>query len=131
MSELKVYHCNEWHNEYTEFYLKYEVDKIIEELKDEISRKEAVEQRWFERCMEERIENVSLKRTLWLSRAEKAKTAKNMFDMLWKYASQEKVGVTGCAHKISTAKTLKCPKFFYRKFIIVERKCLEKAEKYK
>lgn len=29
MSELKVYHCNEWHNEYTEFYLKYEADKVI------------------------------------------------------------------------------------------------------
>ena len=31
MSELKVYHCNEWHNEYTEFYLKYEADKVIAE----------------------------------------------------------------------------------------------------
>ena len=29
MSELKVYHCNEWHNEYTEFYKKYEVDIYI------------------------------------------------------------------------------------------------------
>ncbi len=33
MSELKVYHCNEWHNEYTEFYIKYEADKVIAELK--------------------------------------------------------------------------------------------------
>ena len=31
MSELKVYHCNEWHNEYTEFYLKFEADKVISE----------------------------------------------------------------------------------------------------
>lgn len=29
MSELKAYHCNEWHNEYTEFYIKYEADKVI------------------------------------------------------------------------------------------------------
>ena len=29
MSEPKVYHCNEWHNEYTEFYLKSEADKVI------------------------------------------------------------------------------------------------------
>lgn len=29
MSELKVYHCNEWHNEYTEFYMKSEADKVI------------------------------------------------------------------------------------------------------
>jgi hypothetical protein len=28
--ELKVYHCNEWRNEYTEFYLKNEADKLIE-----------------------------------------------------------------------------------------------------
>ena len=31
--ELKVYHCNEWHNEYTEFYQKYDVDAAIDELK--------------------------------------------------------------------------------------------------
>lgn len=31
MSELKVYHCNEWHNEYTEFYMKSEADKVIAE----------------------------------------------------------------------------------------------------
>ena len=29
MSELKAYHRNEWHNEYTEFYLKSEADKVI------------------------------------------------------------------------------------------------------
>ena len=37
MRELKVYHCNEWHNEYTEFYLKSEADKVIEELKSDIA----------------------------------------------------------------------------------------------
>lgn len=37
MSELKVYHCNEWHNEYTEFYLKSEADKVIAELKDDVT----------------------------------------------------------------------------------------------
>jgi hypothetical protein len=34
MSELKVYHHELRHNEYEEFYLKYEADKVIEELKD-------------------------------------------------------------------------------------------------
>ena len=34
MSELKVYHCNEWHNEYTEFYIKSEADKVIVELEE-------------------------------------------------------------------------------------------------
>ena len=28
---MKLYHCNEWHNEYTEFYLKSEADKVIAE----------------------------------------------------------------------------------------------------
>ena len=36
MSELKVYHCNEWHNEYTEFYLKSEADEVIAEKDREI-----------------------------------------------------------------------------------------------
>lgn len=31
VQELKVYHCNEWHNEYTEFYRKYEVDALLAE----------------------------------------------------------------------------------------------------
>ena len=42
MSELKVYHCNEWHNEYTEFYLKSEADKFITDLEE--SHKKEVEQ---------------------------------------------------------------------------------------
>ena len=36
MDELKVYHCNEWHNEYTEFYMKYEADRVIAEKDKEI-----------------------------------------------------------------------------------------------
>lgn len=36
MTEMKVYHCNEWHNEYTEFYMKSEADKVIAELKDKL-----------------------------------------------------------------------------------------------
>ena len=45
MSELKVYHCNEWHNEYTEFYIKSEADKVIAELKARIAELEE-ERRW-------------------------------------------------------------------------------------
>jgi len=51
-------------------YPKAKADAAIAELKDEINRKEGVGQRWFERCMEARIENVKLKRALWLARAE-------------------------------------------------------------
>ena len=42
MRELKVYHCNEWHNECTEFYLKSEADKVIADLEE--SHKMEVEQ---------------------------------------------------------------------------------------
>ena len=42
MCKLKVYHCNEWHNEYTEFYLKDEADKVIADLEE--SHKMEVEQ---------------------------------------------------------------------------------------
>lgn len=54
-------------------YLKKDADAAIAELKNEINRKEAVRQRWFERCMEARTENVRLKRALWLARAERYK----------------------------------------------------------
>jgi hypothetical protein len=36
MSELKVYHHELRHNEYEEFYLKYEADKVIAELKNKL-----------------------------------------------------------------------------------------------
>jgi hypothetical protein len=36
MSELKVYHHELRHNEYEEFYLKYEADKVIAELKESV-----------------------------------------------------------------------------------------------
>ena len=42
LCKLKVYHCNEWHNEYTEFYLKDEADKVIADLEE--SHKKEVEQ---------------------------------------------------------------------------------------
>ena len=41
MSELKVYHCNKWHNEYTEFYLKSEADKVIADKDKEIAELKA------------------------------------------------------------------------------------------
>lgn len=36
MSELNVYHHELRHNEYAEFYLKYEADKVIAELKEQV-----------------------------------------------------------------------------------------------
>jgi hypothetical protein len=117
--------------------LKVEVDEAIEEFKADNERLKKCEI-WMKQhfyCEEviacESAKNRRLKRALWLARAEKAKTAKNMFDILWKFASREKVGVTGCAHKIKGAKTLKEPKFFFAKFQIAESKCRAKAEEFK
>ena len=42
MSELKIYHCDEWHNTYTEFYLKSEADKAIAEKDAEITALKAM-----------------------------------------------------------------------------------------
>lgn len=56
------------------YVLASEAMEAIAELKDEIKRKEAVGQRWFEGCMEARGENVKLKRALWLARAELCRT---------------------------------------------------------
>ena len=41
MSELNVYHHELRHNEYAEFYLKYEADKLIAEKDKEIAEKES------------------------------------------------------------------------------------------
>lgn len=55
------------------YYDADEVDAAIAELKNEINRKEGVELRWFDRCMEARAENVKLKRALYKACANWAK----------------------------------------------------------
>lgn len=55
------------------YYDKTEVDAVIADLENKIKHKHGVEQRWFERCMEARAENVRLKRALWVARAASAK----------------------------------------------------------
>ena len=123
--------------ERADLYLKSEADTAIAKLNAENKKLKKCEI-WMKQhfyCEEviacQDAKNRMLKRALWLARAEKAKTAKNMFDILWKFDSREKVGVTGCAHKIKCAKTLKEPKFFFAKFQIAEKKCIEKAEEYR
>ena len=54
MQELKVYHSNEWHNEYTDFYLKSEADKVIAEKEREIA------------LLKERICNGDVSRLTWI-----------------------------------------------------------------
>lgn len=58
MSELKVYHCNEWHNEYTEFYMKSEVDKVIVELKAQKAQAEDDCAYWKTQARKNAVDNV-------------------------------------------------------------------------
>ena len=62
MSELKVYHCNEWHNHYTEFYLKFEADKVIAEQKSEIERLEILCANYRHDCDNLAISNEQVKK---------------------------------------------------------------------
>ena len=82
-----------------------------EEVNAEINRKDGVVQRWFERCMEARTENVKMKRALWLARAE---IAHKKTDEYWP---------DYCHNAHSRIALLKWEE--------VERKCLKKAEEYK
>ena len=107
----------------SEVYLKSEVDAFITELKDEIKRKEGVEIRWFERCIEARTENRKLKRALWIARAKIAKAMKavdNLDNYLSLHKNSKWFGIY--ATRIDT---------WYYKWDNVERKCLKKAEEYK
>lgn len=104
-------------------YLKSDVDAAIDELKAEINRKEGVGQRWFERCMEARTENIRLKRALWIARAKIAKAMKatdNLNNYLSIHKNSKWFGIY--ATRIDT---------WYYKWDDVERKCRAKAEEYK
>jgi hypothetical protein len=77
MSELKVYHCNEWHNECTEFYLKSEADKVIAHQK--YKRCLAMANYWglVSACTHGEIQLKCMRRELkWHKLAEKFKEAK-------------------------------------------------------
>ena len=128
-------------------YLKSEVDAAIAELKAEIRRKEGVEQRWFERCMEERTENAELKQKLgavnelvketreWLIESQKmhqrcadnaSKQIRRLKRALYKACANWADVVAfeeteGIGHDNSVAER-------WRK---MERRCLKKVEEYK
>lgn len=120
--------------ESADLYLKSEVDEAIAELKAEINRKEAVGQRWFERCMEARTENVRSKHALWLARAERAEESHFMWCQL---IYDKKYGIVKFNVKkewgqnINQGQTLHTPQGWADVWEDVERKCRAKAEEYK
>lgn len=120
-------------------YIKDEVDAVladkeaaIAELKNEINRKEGVGQRWFERCMEARTENVMLKRALWIERAEKA----HVITLLWNvYCYQNNCLYFRDFMNVKCNPFRKLPKKTAMEWSdlreSIETKCRAKAEKYK
>ena len=112
-------------------YVASEVDAAIAELKSEIRRKEAVEQRWFEQCMEARSEAIRLKRALWLARAERAEARKNY----WYARSCHEGDKYLWSIDGSSVKYIGCIKRTNYDWLLtwseVESKCRKKAEEYK
>ena len=136
--ELKVYHCNEWHNEYTEFYMKSDVDSAIDELKAEHHKERheyikmiaELKQKLknakataYAESVDVGMENRRLKRALWIARAKTAKAMKatdNLNNYLSIHENSKWFGIY--ATRIDT---------WYYKWDDVERKCRVKAEEYK
>ena len=69
MSKLKVYHHELRPNEYDEFYLKYEADTAIAELKAKL---ESVQASAYADSVDAGMRERRLKRALWLARANRA-----------------------------------------------------------
>ena len=134
--ELKVYEDIDDYIGYDDtppmMYEKSEVDAAIAELKAEINRKEAVEKRWFERCMEARSENVRLKRALWLARADRA----HVTTLLWNvYCYQNNCLYFRDFMNVKSNPFRNLPKKTAMEWSdlweSIETKCLDKAKEYK
>lgn len=111
-----------------------EMDADIAELKAEIKRKEAVGQRWFACCMEARAENVSLKRALWLARANSARNSYLKWNLFANFESEEKLFTIDEYDETPGAtdgQVLRTYTEWMKTWNNVERKCRAKAEEYK
>ena len=114
----------------SEVYLKSEVDAVITKLKDEIKRKEGVEVRWFDRCMEARAENIKMKRALWLARAN---SAEGQF-LYWCARLAVESGFTKAdirGYSVNTNRRLRTIGEWIEYWKNVQRKCSEKAKEFK
>lgn len=64
MSKLNVYHHELRHNEYAEFYLKFEADKVIAEKDEEIYNIKYSRDEWAKACNQKDKEIAELKKKL-------------------------------------------------------------------
>ncbi len=112
-------------------YDKSEVDALIAKFEAEVEYEHGVEQRWFERCMEARAENVKLKRALWLARSSEAAKEVNY----WTCQDESSYAIVNfnVRHEtvMSSESLQRRPSEWIRIWENVERKCKTKAEVYK
>lgn len=109
---------------------RYRFESENTELKAEIKRKEGVQHRWFKRCMQARGENASLKRALWLTRANSAEG--QFFYWCARFAVESgftKTDIHG--YSVNTKLRLRTIGEWIEIWKNVKLKCLAKAEEYK
>lgn len=124
MSELNVYHHELRPDEYAEFYLKYEADKVISRLKaenDQLKTKlESVQASAYADSVDAGMRERRLQRALWITRGAVHKEKRlAMYGLLQAYPLWE-----------GTPAGLEVHKNIHR-YDGYERKCLKKAEEYK
>lgn len=124
MSELNVYHHELRPDEYAEFYLKYEADKVISRLKAENeslkAKLENVQASAYADSVDAGMRERRLRRALWLTRGAVHKAKRlAMYGLLQAYPLWE-----------GTPAGLEVHKSIHR-YDGYERKCLKKAEEYK
>ena len=134
MSELNVYHHELRHNEYDEFYLKYEADKVIAEKDKEIAELKAklgavneliktarqmlddAKATHYAESVDAGMENRRLKRALWIARAKRAFDCKEIFRLELRINERKQTYVSSGYYMV-----------MMNKWQNVECKCLKKA----
>ena len=143
--ELKVYHCNEWHNEYTEFYMKSDVDAVIAEKDRALEFAKALTLKDIEIIKEKDKEIAELKAQL---ESEKASRYAESVDAgmrerrlkraLWLARTISAINAVGEIHNVIVCMRERNPKMSLSNteaqeqvWKDVARKCRAKAEEYK
>jgi len=109
------------------YYLKYDADKVIAELKKKIEDAKATA---YTDSVDAGMENRRLKRALWLQRVETAKTEIRYWrERLFNEPSTTRAGIHG--QRLIPPKTFRTIREWLTIWDNVERKCREKAEEYK
>jgi hypothetical protein len=110
MSELNVYHHELRPNEYAEFYLKYEADKVIAEKDAEIRRlKNSIAPKQSDKTLQERLNEVCEKHGV-----------STLQDLDWAFCESEKRHAKDCIEAVSIIRHSK-----YKRCLAMARWCRE------